>query len=320
IGGSLNRNSTSRTNQNGPNSYGFRGNARNFDLNRDFIKSDTKNTRAFAEIFHNIQPDVLIDNHVSNGADYQYTLTHLFTQHNKLGGDLGDYLHTEMMPNLEKKLAEKQWDITPYVNVFNEVPENGFSQFMDSPRYSTGYATLFNTLGLMVETHMLKPYKQRVEGTYELMKSMIDIVETDGDKIVQLRKNALTNLKIASTYPLDWEIDTTKTSTLKFKGYEGTMQPSEITGFERLKYDRNKPFTKDVVYQNYFKPTTEVAIPKAYIIPQGWWEVLDLLKLNKVEMRELQNDTTITVESYKIDTFETRKSPFEGHYQHYNTK
>lgn len=320
IGGSLNRNSTSRTNQNGPNAYGFRGNARNYDLNRDFIKSDTKNARAFAELFHKIQPDVLIDNHVSNGADYQYTLTHLFTQHNKLGGDLGTYLHTEMMPNLEQKLSEKQWDITPYVNVFNEVPENGFSQFMDSPRYSTGYATLFNTLGMMVETHMLKPYKQRVEGTYELMKSMIDIVETDGKKITQLRENALTQIKSAKTYSLDWEIDTTKTSTLKFKGYEGTMQPSEITGFDRLKYDRTKPFTKDVVYQNYFKPTTEVSIPKAYIIPQGWWQVLELLKLNKVEMRELQNDTTITVEFYKIDTFETRKSPYEGHYQHYNTK
>lgn len=320
IGGSLNRNSTSRTNQNGPNSYGFRGNARNYDLNRDFIKNDTKNARAFAEIFHKVQPDVFIDNHVSNGADYQYTLTHLFTQHNKLGGGLGHYLHTEMMPNLEQKLSEKQWDISPYVNVFNEVPENGFSQFMDSPRYSTGYTTLFNTLGMMVETHMLKPYRQRVEGTYVLMNSMIVIVETDGDKIAQLRKNALNNLKIATTYPLDWEIDTTKISTLKFKGYEGTMQPSEITGFDRLKYDRTKPFIKDVEYQNYFKPTTEVSIPKAYIIPQGWWNVLELLQLNKVEMRELQNDTTITVETYKIDMFETRKAPFEGHYQHYNTK
>lgn len=320
IGGSLNRNNTSRTNQNGPNSYGFRGNARNYDLNRDFIKSDTKNARTFAELFHTIQPDVLIDNHVSNGADYQYTLTHLFTQHNKLGGDLGHYLHTEMMPKLEQLLADKQWDITPYVNVFNDLPENGFSQFMDSPRYSTGYAALFNTLGMMVETHMLKPYKPRVEGTYELMKSMIDLVETDGEKITQLRNNALSQLKSATTYPLDWDIDTSKTSTLKFKGYEGTIQPSEITGFNRLKYDRTKPFTKDVVYQNYFKPTTQVSIPKAYLIPQGWWNVLDLLKLNKVEMRELQSDTIITVESYKIETFETRKTPYEGHYQHYNTK
>jgi len=225
-----------------------------------------------------------------------------------------------MMPKLEQLLADKQGDITPYVNVFNDLPENGFSQFMDSPRYSTGYAALFNTLGMMVETHMLKPYKPRVEGTYELMKSMIDLVETDGEKITQLRNNALSQLKSATTYPLDWGIDTTKTSTLNFKGYEGTILPSEITGFNRLKYDRTKPFTKDVVYQNYFKPTTQVSIPKAYLIPQGWWNVLELLKLNKVEMRELQSDTIITVESYKIESFETRKTPYEGHYQHYNTK
>ena len=320
IGGSLNRNSTTRTNQNGPKEYGFRGNARNYDLNRDFIKSDTKNARTFAQIFHLVQPDVFIDNHVSNGADYQYTLTHLFTQHNKLGGDLGQYLHTEMMPSLEQKLVTKQWDITPYVNVFNSVPEDGFSQFMDSPRYSTGYTTLFNTLGMMVETHMLKPYKQRVEGTYELMKSMIEIVEKDSDKIKTMRSNALKTYQDAGTYPLDWQIDTTRTSTIKFKGFEGTMLPSDVTGAQRLKYDRTKPFTKDVVYKNYFKPTLEVTIPSAYVIPQGWWNVIDLLKLNKVEMTQFKNDTTLTVESYKIDNYNTRNQAYEGHYQHYSTK
>ena len=117
IGGALNRNKTSRTNQNGPVEYGFRGNSRNFDLNRDFIKADSKNATSFAEIFHLVQPDVFIDNHVSNGDDYQYTLTHLFTQHNKLGGDLGNYLQNSLMPQLEDSLAKKDWDITPYVNL-----------------------------------------------------------------------------------------------------------------------------------------------------------------------------------------------------------
>ncbi|MEZ4803838.1 MAG: M14 family metallopeptidase [Gelidibacter sp.] len=320
VGGSLNRNSTTRTNQNGPKDYGFRGNARNYDLNRDFIKCDTKNARTFAQIYHLVQPDVFIDNHVSNGADYQYTLTHLFTQHNKLGGDLGNYLHTEMMPQLELMLASKKWDITPYVNVFNEVPEKGFSQFMDSPRYSTGYTALWNVLGMMVETHMLKPYKQRVEGTYELMKSMIEIVEKNSDKIKNLRASALKSFQNSENYTLDWEIDTTQTSTLKFKGFEGKMIPSEITGNLRLKYDRSRPFTKDVAYQNYFKPSAEVSVPKAYIIPQGWWNVIELLKLNKVEMIEFKNDTTLTVESYKIDSYESRNLPYEGHYQHFNTK
>jgi hypothetical protein len=319
IGGSLNRNSGTRTNQNGPKAYGFRGNARNYDLNRDFIKADTKNAKTFIKIFHLVQPDVFIDNHVSNGADYQYTLTHLFTQHNKLGGKLGMYLHSQMMPQLEQKLEAKSWDITPYVNVFNRTPESGFSQFMDSPRYSTGYTTLFNTLGMMVETHMLKPYKQRVEGTYELMKSMIEIVEEQGNRIAELRQEQAKTWSVGKSYPLAWTVDTTQASTLKFKGYEGEMIPSDLTGDKRLKYDRSKPFTKDIVYQNYFKPTTEVQIPKAYVIPQGWYNVIDLLKLNNVKLHTIESDTTLVVDSYKIDTYKTRTSAYEGHYLHYNT-
>jgi hypothetical protein len=320
VGGSLNRNSGTRANQNGPEEYGFRGNARNYDLNRDFIKCDTENAKTFAQIFHIVQPDVFIDNHVSNGADYQYTLTHLFTQHNKLGGSLGEYLNTEMMPELEKKLADKNWDITPYVNVFNQVPEKGFSQFMDYPRYSTGYTTLWNTLGMMVETHMLKPYKQRVEGTYELMVSMIDVVEENYEEIGLIRSSAFESFKEGSIYPLDWEINETKSTTLNFKGYDGEFIDSEITGAKRLKYNRNKPFTKEVTYQNYFNPKVETIVPHAYIIPSSWLHVIELLKLNNINMSRFEKDTIIQVESYRISKYDTRKNAYEGHYQHYNTE
>ena len=320
IGGALNRNSISRTNQNGPKEYGFRGNARNYDLNRDFIKSDTKNARAFASLFRMIQPNLFIDNHVSNGADYQYTLTHLFTQHNKLGGELGAYLHKSFMPELEDSLAQKEWNITPYVNVFNRTPESGFSQFLDSPRYSTGYTTLFNTLGMMVETHMLKPYKNRVEGTYELMKSFIAIADKDADKIKQLTRFNPEAYKVGNSYPIAWKIDTTQSTTLQFKGYEGEMIPSKITGSNRLKYDQNKPFTKEVVYQNYFVPKEEITIPEKYIIPKGWWNVVKLLKLNKIKMKRITKDTTITAAVYKIKEYKTVKSAYEGHYLHYNTQ
>lgn len=320
IGGALNRNSNSRTNQNGPKEYGFRGNARNYDLNRDFIKSDTRNARAFAEIFHFLNPDLFIDNHVSNGADYQYVLTHLFTQHNKLGNEMGEYLHNSFMPQFENALHQKNWDITPYVNVFNQVPEVGFSQFMDSPRYSTGYTTLFNTLGMMVETHMLKPYKDRVEGTYELMKTFIAIAEKDSEKIKDLRRESLQKYRTGSYYPVSWEVDSSKTTTLSFKGFEGKMIPSKITGAERLKYYRDKPFTKDVTYFDYFKTADSVRIPAAYIIPQGYWNVIDLLKLNKIEFSKFKNDSVITAEVYHIKEFETVKNPYEGHYLHFKTQ
>ncbi|MGI9552615.1 MAG: M14 family metallopeptidase [Aurantibacter sp.] len=319
IGGALNRNSLTRANQNGPESYGFRGNEKNYDLNRDFIKSDTKNARTFAEIFHLVKPDIFIDNHVSNGADYQYTLTHLFTQHNKLGGQLGDYLHEEMMPRLENSLVRDKWDITPYVNVFNRVPESGFSQFMDHPRYSTGYVALWNTLGLMVETHMLKPYRQRVVGTYQLMKQIINIAETDGKKIKQLRNAALTRHRAWSNYPVQWAVDTTKSSLLHFKGFEADTLVSQVTGFSRLKYDRDRPFTKKVVYQNYYKPIDSVPIPEAYIIQKGYDELIDLLELNQIVYQTLEKDTLLPVESYKINSYKTSQNAYEGHYPHYDT-
>lgn len=319
VGGALNRNTSTRANQNGPKEYGFRGNAQNYDLNRDFIKSDTKNAKTFASIFHLVKPDIFIDNHVSNGADYQYTLTHLFTQHNKLGLDLGDYLHKELMPKLEASLLENKWDITPYVNVFNTVPENGFSQFMDHPRYSTGYTTLWNTLGMMVETHMLKPYRDRVKGTYEILKAMIAIAETDGQRIKELRAKTFQDILALKEYPLKWELDTTKTSILNFKGFEADTIISEVTGFPRLKYDRNRPFTKKVEYQNYFKPAGMVKIPNAYILKKSNYKVIDLLIKNEITFTKFLKDTILEVEAYKIEDYKTQQNSYEGHYPHYNT-
>lgn len=319
VGGSLNRNSHSRTNQNGPVSYGFRGNARNFDLNRDFIKQDTKNAAAFAEIFHTVNPDVFIDNHVSNGADYQYALTHLFTQHNKLGGNLGTFLENEMRPGIEKSLQEKDILITPYVNVWGNTPEAGFSQFFDSPRYSTGYTTLFHTLGLMVETHMLKPYKIRVAQTYELMLSALDFTEEKSAVIKNLRANAVADILKNNTYPISFTVDKETPTLLNFKGYEATTMASKVTNGKRLFYDRSKPFTKETNYFNNFLPEKEITIPKAYILQQGWHQIVDRLKNNNIQFSTFTKDTTITVQVNHISDYKTRSAAYEGHYLHYNT-
>ncbi len=319
IGGALNRSSHSRANQNGPKEYGFRGNAQNFDLNRDFIKADTKNAKAFAKIFHLIKPDIFIDTHVSNGADYQYGITHLFTQHNNLGNDLGDFIENEMRPNIEASLLKKDIIITPYVNVWRTTPETGFSQFFDSPRYSTGYTTLFNTLGMMVETHMLKPYKQRVEETYSLLESVIDFTIEKGAEIKELRNNAVANILAKKTYPISFELDKNNYSTLQFEGYDGSYIDSKVTNGKRLFYDRTKPYIKPVKYFNNYIPSNEIQIPKGYILKQGWWKVVERLEDNNIEYISFKKDTMLTVEEQHIKDFKTNTKPFEGHYPHFNT-
>lgn len=319
IDGMLNRNSFSRANQNGPEAYGFRGNGRNYDLNRDFIKSDTRNSRSFQEIFHTINPDVFLDNHVSNGADYQYTFTCIATQHERLGEKLGNFFKNEMYPEMVKDMQKKKIDVVPYVNIHGAKPDLGYEQFTDTPRYATGYTTLFNTLGFVPETHMLKPYKDRVKTTYEFMVTAINYTDANWEKIKQVRKENLEDFKAGKKYPLSWVIDSTKVSYMDFKGYEGGYKPSEISGKDRLFYDRNKPFTKKIPFFGNYKPTQFVTIPKYYIVPQSQWEIIELLKLNNIEMTRITQNETIEVEIYKIDSYQTSKGAYEGHYGHYNT-
>jgi len=320
IGGALNRNSYSRTNQNGPLAYGFRGNAQNYDLNRDFIKADTKNTAAFSQLFQWLRPLAFVDTHVSNGADYQYVLTHLMTQHNKLSGAQGQLLHQVFRPALEKALAQESWPITPYVNVFNRSPETGFEQFIDHPRYSTGYTTLFNTLGMMIETHMLKDYKSRVEGTYALLQSFMQLCEQHQSALQQAYSENLKMYTPLDKYPLNWRIDTTQSRSIEFLGYAAEYIPSAITGQKRLKYNRELPYVKNIPYRDTYRALDSVVIPRYYGLPRTYSKVIERLKNNQIQLIELEQDLSLDTEVYHIQDYQTSRAPYEGHYLHYNTE
>jgi len=316
IGGSLNRGSYSRANQNGPDAYGFRGNAQNLDLNRDFIKSDSKNAKTFATIFQWLNPDIFMDNHVSDGADYQHTMTLLTTQHDKLGGSVGAYLHDVFEPALYKGMAEKNWPMCPYVNFETANPDKGWAAFYDPPRYSSGYAALFQTIAFVPETHMLKPFAERVKSTYALMQTMIETAEKNTSAIKTVRRKSLQQVQQQQSFPLSWKVDSSKTDAINFKGYEAAYKQSEVTGMQRLFYDHSKPFEKTITYYNHFQGIRMVQKPKAYIIPQGWHAVIDLLKINQVKLKQLKQDTTITVESYSIENYKTSPRAYEKHYRH----
>ena len=320
IGGCLNRNSYTRANQNGPAQYGFRGNAQNLDLNRDFTKMDTKNAKVFAEIFHYLNPEILIDNHVSDGADYQHTMTLISTQYNKLGPVQGKWLKDEFEPLIYKKMAEKNWELIPYVDFETTDFDKGMQMFYDPPRYSSGYAALFNTLSFMPETHMLKPYKQRVLSTYQLMENFIGAASEKANEIISQKKNADAAAVGQPTFPLTWKIDTTISRTIVFKGYERDSAKSEATGLQKMFYNHDKSFTKNIKYFDNYVGKDLVEKPVAYIIPQGWYSVADRLKLNGVNIHRLKNDTSVLVKEYHIDSYKSYPTAYEKHHKNYNVK
>jgi hypothetical protein len=295
-------------------------NSQNLDLNRDFIKCDSKDARAFTEIFHLLDPDVFIDNHVSNGADYQHIITLLTTQHNKLGGIMGEYLRNEFEPALYTSMKQKGYDLVPYVNSFGDTPENGWPEYWDSPRYGSGYATLWHTFSFVPETHMLKSYDKRVKATYTLMQSFIEFTSANNETIRHLRNQSKQSVQSAIEFPISWSLDKSQFKEVLYKGFEAGHKPSEVSGFQRLFYDRARPFEKSVKIFNYFAVKNTITKPKAYIIPQGWWKVIDLLRLNKVQMNQLKKDTTIEVEVYKIEDYKTTSRQYEMHHLNSDVK
>ncbi|MFM7080204.1 MAG: M14 family zinc carboxypeptidase [Bacteroidota bacterium] len=322
IDGSINARCCTRANQNGPIIQGFRGNARNLDLNRDFIKCDSENAKSFTKIFRYWNPDVFIDTHVSNGSDYQHVMTLISTQHNKLGGELGAFLKNTMTPALFLAMEKRGFPMAPYVNTrkYDHPPEGGIYGFMETPRYASGYAALYGSLSFVTETHMLKPFPLRVEATLALLEEILSFTASNREAILKKRKNSLSQWSKNTQHPIEWKVDTTKIEKIRFQGYAHYYQKSPVTGQDQLYYDRKKPFTKDVSFYDEYAGSITIDVPKFYVVPQAWREVIERLQLNRVQMSKLKNDTVVELSTYRIGEYKTTSGPYEGHYVHSDTK
>lgn len=318
IGGCLDRSAFHRVDQNGPQAFGSRGNAQNLDLNRDFIKCDARETRSLCALFQKLRPHIFIDNHVSDGADYQHTMTLIATQYEQLGGKLGAFLKKEFEPFLYQKMEQYGYPMIPYCNVWGKSPENGWQQFFDSPRYASGYASMFHTLAFVAETHILKPYHDRVNATLILMKNMISAATHYSDKIIQYKKHDHEQMIKSEDLYLQWEIDTTQYDLINYMGYTYEDTISSLSGIRVKHYNREKPFTKKIPFYNHYYAKHKIQKPVAYILPQAWWRVVELLKLNNVNLTPLDHDMCMNVEQYKITNTKSSDKAYEAH--HANTQ
>jgi hypothetical protein len=319
IDGSLNR-GLSRISQNGPVTYGFRGSYRNLDLNRDFIKADSRNALAFTQILNTWKPEIFLDNHTSDGADYQYVMTLIETQKDKQNPILAGYTTKTLTPYLYNHMKKSGYEMIPYGAGEEGLPDSGIVSFLETPRFATGFAAQHNIISYITETHMLKAFDKRVYATYDFMQHLIDINQRDAKLIGELRQKADEQVAQQKTVALNWVADMQKIDTITFKGYSAEYKTSEVSGLKRLYYDRDKPYTKTINYYNTYKVTATADKPVAYIIPQAWGKVIDLFKLNGVKIQRLAHDTTLNLQMYYIADYKTPQKPFEGHYLHSNVK
>lgn len=316
VDGCLNRQNTSRVNQDGPEMFGFRANARNLDLNRDFVKCDSLAAQVFNRFFTMWDPDVMVDTHTSNGADYSYTMTLIQTQADKLGDGLGPFLRETMLPEIYAQMEQRGWPTCPYVNPVKVTPDDGIEDFLEVPRFSTGFAALHHTIGFMPETHMLKPYADRYDSMRALVEVVLDFTIARAAQIQTLRLEAKQNAAQKKQWPVTWKADHSRPSRFRFKGYQAVYSPSKIGNYMRLSYDRNQAWEKDIEYFDHFVEDVVVKAPKAYLIPQAWREVIERLQWNGVVLERLSDDRSMRVQAYHIVDVQSRTNAYEGHMFH----
>ncbi|MES3023006.1 MAG: M14 family zinc carboxypeptidase [Pseudomonadota bacterium] len=316
VDGSLNRADTSRVNQDGPEQFGFRGNSLNLDLNRDFVKCDSLAAGVFNRLFTAWDPDVMVDTHTSNGADYPYTMTLIHTQADKLGGGLGQFLSATMLPHMFAEMERRGWPTCPYVNPVKDCPDHGIAEFLETPRFSTGFAALHHTIGFMPETHMLKPFADRYESMRALVETALDFTVAHAAQIQSLRKQAREQGRTRREWPVHWAMDANAPSTWRFKGYAANYTPSLIGNYTRLSYDRGAPWERDIKYFNSFPADVVVSAPRAYVVPQAWKAAIERLEWNGVQMERIETDRVVEVQYYHIASVTSRPTAYEGHMYH----
>lgn len=241
-----------RPNQNGPESMGFRVNASNLNLNRDYIKADSPEIRAWLSLFNRWQPDLFIDCHVTDGADYQYVMTYLVDDGPIADAAVGAWARTRFVPALETRMRDAGWPLAPYCDfrVWHD-PKSGLKGPSGSPRFSTGYVALRNRIGLLVETHMLKDYKTRVAGTRQMLIEALTIANQDGDRLRDAVARA--DQRVASATfrraPLEmaWRVDLAESTMIDFLGYDYTIEKSALTGGDWIRFS-DRPVTFRIPY------------------------------------------------------------------------
>jgi hypothetical protein len=321
-----------RPSQNGPKSTGLRANAVRLNLNRDYIKADTLEMRAWLKVFNTWNPDFLIDNHVTDGADFQYDVTWDMARNQDIAEPAGTWVRDRYVPELNKRMAADGHMVAPYGALRGAggggrggrggggggVPTGPREFYMEvfSPRYSHLYSAVQNRPSLLVESHSLKAAKTRAWAHYDIMRHTFDIIAQDPEGLRKAVRDA--DREMASragdrsappVYLAGKVSDKSRPEvyhSLKFGPFK-----SEVTGAGVTRYTGEKDDI-DTRVHDQIDTTSEAAMPLGYLIPAAWKEIADLLAIHGVEMERTTKPIEREFETYRFTGTRFAAAPFEG--------
>ncbi len=316
VDGHERRSRFTRMNQNGPEVAGWRANGTNLNLNRDYMKADAPETRAFWSLFRRWRPDFFVDDHVTDGMDFQYDITFLLDDTPDVFPDTAAWVRGRVTPEIVRHV-EAAGHLAFPAQVFlrdDSDPARGLAFNANAPRFSTGRMILENRPGLLVEMHMLKDYRTRVTGNYEVLRGLLTILHRDAAQLKALNAradHAAARLGLDRA-PFPLVIGATgDTLPVRFRGVEYTRTPSEVSGQTWVQYS-DRPVELTLPMETAGRPVVTVTPPAGYVVPPSWRRVLEVLEVHGVSFRRTTAPWTGDVERYHCAGMVWPARPFEG--------
>jgi hypothetical protein len=307
-----------RINQNGPAEMGWRTTTAYLNLNRDYMKADAPETRAWLRLWNNWQPDLFIDCHVTDGADYRYNITYHHEHHDGVPPSVLAW-EVGVFDRLVPPQVEAEGNVVSWYLEFKDNRDltKGIVDFSGSPRFSTGYVPLRNRPGILIETHMLKEYEPRVRGTYDLLRFALEEVNRDPESLLKAGRiadeEAATNghtYDPSRKYPLTFEL-TDHAVPYQLKAVEYHTEQSTVSGALRVVFG-TEPLDLTVPFYNHFSPKISVAPPLYYIVPPQWKDVIEALQAHGLQLQRTAESTRLEIESYRFTDVNLPPASFEG--------
>lgn len=306
----------SRINQNGPEEMGWRTNAQNLNLNRDYMKAETPEIQSWIKLFNQWLPDFFIDCHTTDGADYQYPITHSMEIYGNMDSGLTAWQRDTYLPVIEGEMEKSGFPVFQYVSFRRwHDPRSGLYATVALPRLSEGYTALQNRPGLLIETHMLKPYRIRVESTERLILVTLEMLNNEYQNLKKLNlqadefcaSEAFRKLPLAISFSTDFS----DSVMVDFKGIDYDRVTSDLSGGDWFRYG-NTPTLFSLPMFDQVVPNEIVQLPEAYIIPPQWTSVIEKLQLHGVEFYTLKNSVETEVNLYTFSDYSWQQQPSEG--------
>ncbi len=311
-----------RINQNGPDEMGWRHTPIGLNLNRDYTKLDAPEMRALiGNVYTKWWPELLIDDHTTDGADYRYDVTYSVNHGAGVPVALDRWLGDAIERGMVGRLTAKGHIVAPYLD-FREGssdPRSGIEFGNSTPRFSTGYAQLQSRAALLVETHMLKPYGSRVMATYDLLLSVLEEIRAKPRALTQAVRDAEAeaSARARATEPAKrMQVLATSVSDrgvpFAWKGVQTEWEWSDITGSRVPRYS-STPWDTTVMLYRETLPALSVRVPPGgYLVPQEWTAVLERLALHGIRTRRLSRAWSDTVEMTRVTDHTSPAESYEG--------